>query len=384
MMSSKNKKVQMPAFGDILNAGIQIIKQLGIKNQKGTSTQTFSKNLQSLTGITEKHLEISYLNIDVNLKDYDEDLLESCFYDLERLVITCLVSIGLIKNTNSPLRINTSENFLVLMAFNETVTPENLLRIDPWGKIFFWLMGTNFIDVIMYSSPRPEAYLADLDRFDRKSFRVLKRLNHRCYGKQGDPLINHLIEETVKRTSVFMNSYSNPDIIKTNIFIEADFNKILNKVNQLNPTQFEYLCLKVVEVSLKNEEPNAKLTCIHTGKTNDGGIDGKIIQQFNNGEMHTYYIQAKQYQSNVSNSNLRNFVGAYPPDKKFHHGIFMATSNYTKSAEDYAKQLDSHSLTLVNQFALFEMMMKYEVGLKKVKTEALAIDEVFFKNLRKK
>lgn len=375
------EKVQMPAFGDILNAGIQTIKKFSNRHN-GIPQKTFFNQVYKLSGITDKHLEIKFINEDyARFSETDEEMLDECVYRLTDLMLTCMIAIGIIKDYIFNLQPNIGQTFANFITFDETVTVDNLSKIDPFGKIYFWLATENFrnYDILDVS---PSSYKSDLQRFDNKSFRILRKVNDKCYGKQGDPLINHLIQETMRRTSVFMNNYAN--VVTANNFVEVTPNMLLSEIMGLTPLQFEHLCLKVVEVSLKNEEPNAKLTCIHTGKTNDGGIDGKIIQQFNNGEIHTYYIQAKQHQNNVSNSNLRNFVGAYPPDKKFHHGIFMATSNYTKSAEDYAKQLDSHSLTLVNQFALLELMIEHEIGLEKIKTEMLVMNKKFFKNLRKK
>lgn len=73
----------------------------------------------------------------------------------------------------------------------------------------------------------------------------------------------------------------------------------------------------MIERSLEIESPESNLTSRHTGRSNDNGIDGLIIQDFPDGEVHNYYIQAKLYSAgnNISNGDLRNFIGAYPPQK---------------------------------------------------------------------
>lgn len=67
----------------------------------------------------------------------------------------------------------------------------------------------------------------------------------------------------------------------------------------------------MIERSLEIESPESNLTSRHTGRSNDNGIDGLIIQDFPDGEVHNYYIQAKLYSAgnNISNGDLRNFIG---------------------------------------------------------------------------
>lgn len=212
----------------------------------------------------------------------------------------------------------------------------------------------------------------------------MRAVNKAAYGDKGDPLINHLINETMRRTSVFMNNYA--DVITANDYVKVTPKMILDEIFNLTPLQFEHLCLNVVETSLKREELSGVISAKHTGQSNDGGIDGIITQNFGKGDCHTYYIQAKQYSegNNISNRELRNFVGGFPPDTERHHGIFITTSDFTKPAQEYAQNLGSHSLILINQMALLDLMIEHEIGLDKVQTETLVMSKAFFKKLRKK
>lgn len=380
--------VAMIPFGDLLNAGIQTVKKL-CKRANGITPKAFEKTVQEFAGITDKHLNLTFINPEfASYADDEEDMLDECYSYLSEVMITCLVAIGAVKSETFNLEANLGQAFADLITFDKKVTPENLIEIDPFGKIYFWLAGDNLL-TYRNLNVASSTYEANLDRFDAKSFRILKEVNKVCYGKDGDPLLNHLIKETMRRTSVFMNNYAK--VIAANDHVKVTPKMILDEIFQLTPPQFEHLCLKVVEASLKNEERHhdnyiSLINAKHVGQSNDGGIDGIITQDCGNGEVHTYYIQAKQYRegSNISNSHLRNFVGGFPPHADRHHGIFITTSDFTKPAQDYAQALDSHSLILVNQMALLDLIMEHEIGVEKVKTEALVINKKFFKELRKK
>lgn len=369
-----------PAFGDILNIAIQIIKSSGNK-KSGIAQKTFSKELINQLKLTDKQLSLTYKDTTINCK-------EECFKKLFHICVLCLEATGLIreKHYSNGLQINTQcDNFLNFVAFNETVNPDNLIKLDPFGKIFFWLANYNFdmnINLAHYSE-KENYYISDFKRFDKFSFIDLKSVNKVCYGESGDQLLNFLIDETMCRTSVFMNNYA--DVPLSNDFNKATHDTILKNIKKLTPTQFEHLCLKVIASILKKDTITAILEILHTGKTNDGGIDGKIVKTLDNGDVHHYYIQAKLHQDSnkISNRDLRNFVGAYPPNPKFHHGIFITTSDYTANAIKYKNELTSHNLTLINQLDLLELMMECEIGVETIITETMILNKEFYRTLPK-
>lgn len=374
-------KATMPSFGNILNAGIQTVKHFA-NRPNGIPIKTFHNKLYEFAAITEGHNEITYRNPDYAHFDYEEYMFDSCLEELIDLLLTCLVAMGVVKSEVFNLEPNLGQTFANFIAFNEVVTTENLIKIDPFGKIYFWLACDNFRQ---YDNQEVfKNYKSNLERFDNSAFKKLKLINEACYGKNGDPLINHFIKETMRRTSVFMNNYA--DVVLGNDFVKVTPDVLLQQILHLTPTQFEHLCLKVVEMALINEEPNAKVSLKHTGQSNDNGLDGILTQDFGGGNVHTYYIQSKLYAqgNNISNSAIRNFLGAYPPNKEFHHGIFITTSDFTDPAKRFADDNTTHSLTLINQFALLELMLDHEIGVEKVQTETLVMDKAFFKKLKKK
>ena len=374
-MSNINK---LPAFGDLLNAGIQSIKNLSTRNTIGQTM--FYREFDRLMQIVPEHKQITFMSVcDVR---YERRGGTPCYNELVELVLLCLSAIGLIKENKFSIVPNLSQNFANFITFDSKVTPKNIIRLDPLGKIYFWLAGSNFTRYVNDGIPNDD-FIADLSRFDEKSFVDLREVNITAYGKNGDPLINHLIDEAMRRTSIFMNNYADARV--ANDFVKVTPDMIMVQIESLTPIQFEWFCLKLVERSLEIESPESNLTGRHTGRSNDNGIDGLITQDFPNGEVHSYYLQAKLYSTgnNVSNSEIRNFIGSFPPQKANHHGIFITTTNFTKPAKDYAESINTHSLILIDQISLIELMMQHQVGLKEVSARPkMVLDNEFFERLK--
>lgn len=371
----------MPNYGDILNAGIQTVKYFASR-PNGIPEKTFLNHLERLLNITDEHYMIGYIDKELShIVDDKSEAFQSGWIFLFNLMIQNLAAIGMIKDMGFNLQPN-SQGLLSLVSFNETVMPNNLIKIDPFGQIYFWLCAFNFIEYFGAGvSSSQSSYLANLERYDNHSFHDLKQVNKACYGKDGDPLLNHFIEETMRRTSVFMNNYGN--VVVGNDFVKVTTEMLSQQINSLSPTQFEHLCLNVVETALKNESPTSVIRSKHMGKSNDNGIDGSVTQEFENGEIHYYYIQAKLYAqgNNISNSAIRNFLGAYPAHEH-HHGLFITTSDFTDPAKNFSAE-SSHSIVLINMINLMDLMLEHEIGVERAQTETLVMNRKYFQKLKR-
>lgn len=95
------------------------------------------------------------------------------------------------------------------------------------------------------------------------------------------------------------------------------------------------------------------------GRTGDGGIDG-LIKEDRLG-LDTIYIQAKRWENIVPVKEVRDFAGAllYKKAKK---GIFITTSSFPKSAEDFVKGIDP-KVILIDGLTLADYMIENGVGL---------------------
>ena len=207
-----SQSITMPPFGDIVNAAIQVVKTYS-NAKNGISVKNFHKDMAARLQLTEQQLSITVLNPEADDAVYskgfiDEYFLDNAFDEILQLVVEILTAIGLITIEAYPLYVNTThENFIEFVAFDAPVTADNIIKIDPFGKIYFWLACHNF-HLIDNATDFEKDYLSNLATFEARSFRDLKGINYACYGDDGDELINHLMTETLRRCSVFMNNYN--------------------------------------------------------------------------------------------------------------------------------------------------------------------------------
>jgi len=130
--------VIMPPFGDILNAAIQVVKSY-ITSKKGISFNAFQSDMVNALTLTDAQMGIGVLDPDLDSDMYseayiDEYLLENAFGRILELVVKILNATGIIMQDAYPLLPNkTHENLFEFVAFNTTVTSDNLVKIDPFG-----------------------------------------------------------------------------------------------------------------------------------------------------------------------------------------------------------------------------------------------------------
>ena len=94
------------------------------------------------------------------------------------------------------------------------------------------------------------------------------------------------------------------------------------------------------------------------GKTGDGGIDGIIIEdKLGMGEI---YFQAKRWEGTVPIHHVRDFAGALMA-KKSKRGIFITSSNFSRDAYDFIKNIDA-KIILIDGAKLTEYMYDYNLG----------------------
>jgi len=154
---------------------------------------------------------------------------------------------------------------------------------------------------------------------------------------------------------------------------------LLDKIKQLEPKQFENLCVKFLQsLGYGDYSPDSGKV---TGRPNDGGIDGVIKGDelgFDN-----IYIQSKRLTSgNVSESEVQRFVGSIE-GRRGNKGVFITTSDYANSAKEVVNHLgNSIKVILINGNELAEKMYKHNLGVRVVRTiEMKNIDESFFDKL---
>lgn len=111
------------------------------------------------------------------------------------------------------------------------------------------------------------------------------------------------------------------------------------------------------------------------GRSGDGGIDG-IIKDDKLG-LDIIYIQAKRWENTVGRPEIQKFAGALQ-GRRARKGVFITTSNFSKEALDYVKNIDSR-IILIDGQRLSELMIDHNVGVSPVlKYEIKKIDFDYF------
>jgi len=112
------------------------------------------------------------------------------------------------------------------------------------------------------------------------------------------------------------------------------------------------------------------------GRSGDEGIDG-IIKEDKLG-LDAIYIQAKKWEGTVGRPEIQKFVGALAGQgaKK---GVFITTSNFSREAHEYAKNMRDTKVVLLDGEQLTQFMIDYNLGVSVVSQyEVKKIDSDFF------
>lgn len=148
--------------------------------------------------------------------------------------------------------------------------------------------------------------------------------------------------------------------------------ELLEKVRSIHPTAFEQLVLKLLGAMGYGGLGEH----LHTGQSNDKGLDG-IINEDKLG-LDRIYVQAKRYGDGnaVTPEQIRGFLGAMMG--KGDRGVFLTASTFTKGAREAAAGVPAH-LALIDGEELVKLMIDHGVGVEPVRVATLhRINEDFF------
>lgn len=115
-----------------------------------------------------------------------------------------------------------------------------------------------------------------------------------------------------------------------------------------------------------------------TGRSGDGGIDGKGIMRV--GGLLSFHVifQCKRYRGSVSPGHVRDFRGAMVgrADK----GLLITTGNFTKEAIREATRDGAPAIDLIDGELLLDMLRNLALGVKteQVITEQITVDRTWF------
>ena len=143
-------------------------------------------------------------------------------------------------------------------------------------------------------------------------------------------------------------------------------------IKDLSPDAFERLTQRLLRES-------GFVQVEVTGRTGDGGIDGKGIARIHGFMSFHVIFQCKKYHGSVSASDIRDFRGAMVgrADK----GLFITTGTFTSAAVKEATRDGAPPIDLVDGEQLAEKLKEFKLGLNTEMIERVTIDKEWFANL---
>lgn len=148
--------------------------------------------------------------------------------------------------------------------------------------------------------------------------------------------------------------------------------ELIEVLQKIKPDAFERLCQRLLrELGFQNVEV--------TGRSHDGGIDGKGI--FRIGSVLSFHVifQAKRYTGSVSPSIVRDFRGAMVgrADK----GLIITTGSFTREARREASRDGAPPIDLIDGTELAEKLKGLNLGIDIEKVEKISIKNDWFTTL---
>lgn len=146
---------------------------------------------------------------------------------------------------------------------------------------------------------------------------------------------------------------------------------VLEVLKSISAANFERLCQRLLrELGFINVEV--------TGKSGDGGIDGKGVYRV--GGIMSFHVvfQCKRYYGSISPSIVRDFRGAFigRADK----GLLITTGSFTREAKKEAQRDGAPPIDLVDGFDLAEKLKELSLGIETEMVEKVTINTEWFKN----
>jgi restriction system protein len=150
--------------------------------------------------------------------------------------------------------------------------------------------------------------------------------------------------------------------------------ELLQTLLTIDPSAFERLVQRLLRES-------GFIQVEVTGRSGDGGVDGKGIMRL--GGLLSFHVifQCKRYRDSVGPSYVRDFRGAMVgrADK----GLLITTGTFTRSAEQEAIRDGAPTIDLIDGNLLAEKLKELSLGIetKIVHAEKIEIDHDWFRNL---
>ncbi len=144
------------------------------------------------------------------------------------------------------------------------------------------------------------------------------------------------------------------------------------RISQLLPKQFEKLVERVL-LTLEFDPDTVRVK----GQPGDRGID--VVGEMEHDLMRvTVAIQVKKVGNKIGSKEIRNLRGSLEPHQR---GIFITTSDFTKSAIEEARAPGKTPISLMNGEELLRLMFTHQIGVAQSKDPVFVLNNEFWNEL---
>jgi len=148
--------------------------------------------------------------------------------------------------------------------------------------------------------------------------------------------------------------------------------QLLNVLYNISPAAFERLSQRILRES-------GFFQVEVTGKSGDGGIDGKGIVRINGFLSFHVIFQCKRYKGSVTPSQIRDFRGAM--QGRADKGLFITTGNFTREALKEATRDGAPPIDLIDGELLCKKLKELKLGIATKTIESIEVNKDWFSNL---
>ncbi|WP_204336758.1 restriction endonuclease [Cryomorpha ignava] len=144
---------------------------------------------------------------------------------------------------------------------------------------------------------------------------------------------------------------------------------LISIILKIDPSAFERLCQRILRES-------GFVQVEVTGKSSDGGIDGKGIVRLNGFLSFHVFFQSKRYKGSVGSGDIRDFRGAM--QGRADKGLFITTGNFTREAIKEATRDGTPPIDLIDGDLLCDKLKEFNLGVKTELIEEVSVNAEWF------
>ena len=186
-----------------------------------------------------------------------------------------------------------------------------------------------------------------------------------------DEIVRYVREKTRKpKTDKPKNPKLQNEEVEDEIEDQTDWKEnLISVLLKIDPSAFERLCQRILRES-------GFIQVEVTGKSGDGGIDGKGIVRINGFLSFHVFFQCKRYKGSVGSGDVRDFRGAM--QGRADKGLFITTGNFTREAIKEASRDGAPPIDLIDGEQLCNKLKEFNLGVKTELIEDVSINPEWF------